>query len=179
MSELQPFDGHELEALHDAITLTLKACMPDVLHIEAFPDLENNFKVPALFFGLTEFRPGVDTGTGKTAIRGKFQAVILVDSVLKHAPLHGMWLATRLASVLRGQYWGLDFTEESDNVHAEPDGSNPELAAFVVWTVQWTQTFHIGDVTEWPFPWPDNEPPPIEAEPGIGVAEVIVEVDRP
>jgi hypothetical protein len=144
--------GNELEQLHDAITRTIKAGMPDVLHVEAFPDLEARFRVPALFFGLTEFKPGQDTGTGKTAIHGKFQALVLVDSTHSHAPLQCMWIATRLATLLRGQYWDLDFTEDARDVHAEPT-SHPQLESCMVWGVSWTQVFHVGEA-EWP--WADE-----------------------
>ena len=152
MSEDVNAAGNELAELHGAIARTIQAEMPDVVHVEAFPDLEARFRVPALFFGLTEFRPGPDTGTGKTAVHGKFNALILVDSVRKHAPLQSMWIATRLATLLRGQYWDLEFVDCAEDVHAEPT-SNPQLEQFVVWSVSWTQVFHIGEC-EWP--WPDE-----------------------
>lgn len=152
MSEDVNAVSNELAELHDAITSTLQVAMPDVVHVEAFPDLQARFNVPALFFGLTEFRPGPDTGTGKTAVHGKFSALILIDAVHQHAPLQCMWIATRLATVLRGQYWGLDFVDCAENVQAEPT-SNPQLEAFVVWNVSWTQVFHLGEA-EWP--WPDE-----------------------
>lgn len=153
--------GNELEQLHDAIACTIKAGMPDLLHVEAFPDLERRFRVPALFFGLTEFKPGIDTGTGKTAVNGRFQALVLVNSVNPHAPLQCMWIATRLATLLRGQYWDLDFTEEPEGVHAEPT-AHPQLEAFVVWSVSWTQVFHVGD--EAPWPWPEAYPESLPAQ---------------
>lgn len=145
--------GNELATLHDAITATIKAALPELVRVEAFPDLENGFDAPAVFFGLTEFKPGPDKGTGKTAIQGTFQALILVDSILPHAALQCMWIATRLATVLRGQYWGLDFVDCAENAHAEPT-ELPELESCVVWSVRWSQDFHVGDDTQWP--WPDQ-----------------------
>lgn len=161
-----------LDRLHTAMTATIKAAMPGVAHVEAFPDLEKTFHVPAIFFGMPAFSPGPDSGTGKTAIHGKFQALILVDSVEPHAPLQGMWLATRLASVLRGQYWGLDDVDATTDVRAELDGSNDALAAFVVWSVEWSQVIHVGDTAEWP--WPELQPLPVRAL-APGEVEIVVE----
>lgn len=162
-----------LAQLHDAITDTLKAFMPEVVHVEAFPDLEKSFDVPAIFFGMPEFEPGPDSGTGKTAIHGKFQALILVDVTKPHAPVQGMWLATRMASVLRGQYWGLDFVEPTRDVRAVLDNSDPALEAFVTWAVSWTQDFHVGDEAEWP--WPDLQSTPVYPL-GPGEIEVVTGV---
>lgn len=148
--------GNELAALHDAISATIKDAMPELVKVEAFPDLESGFDVPAVFFGLTEFKPGPDTGTGKTAIHGTFQALVLVDSILPHAALQCMWIATRLATVLRGQYWGLEFTDCAEDAHAEPTAL-PELESCVVWGVRWSQVFHVGDEAEWPWPEESRE----------------------
>jgi hypothetical protein len=151
-----------LALLHDRITETLLAKLPGVVHVEAYPDLEKVVTVPAVFFGMPEFAPGPDSGTGKTAIHGKFQALILVDATDPHAPVQGMWLAARMASLLRGQYWELDYVEETKDVMAALDNSNPALEQFVTWGVSWSQDFHVGDNAEWP--WPDLKPTPFGPE---------------
>lgn len=150
-----------LALLHDRITETLLAKLPGVVHVEAYPDLDNRFNVPAIFFGMPKFSPGTDDGSGKTAINGSFEALILVDATEKHAPVQGMWLSARVASLLRGQYWGLDFVEETKDVTASLVESGPGFEAFVTWGVSWTQTFHVGDAAEWP--WPELQPKSFEA----------------
>ena len=146
---------NELKELHDAMTSTIRAGLPAVVRVEAFPDLEKGFDLPALFFGLTEFRVADDSGTGQTILDGRFQACILVDPLQDDAEIKAGWIAAKLAQVLRGQYWGVDFVESTENVVAQPDDSSPELASFIVWVVQWTQKIHVGDL-EWP--WPDQPP---------------------
>lgn len=146
---------NELKTLHEVMTAKIKEALPAAAHVEAFPDLDKEFLLPAVFFGLTEFRVDDDDGTGKTILEGRFQACILVDSVLADAVLMAGWLAAQLAKLLRSQYWDLDFVEGTENVSAEPDNSSPELASFMVWVVQWTQKIHVGDL-EWP--WPDQPP---------------------
>ena len=146
---------NELKELHDAMTTAISAAMPSVVRVEAFPDLEKGFDLPAVFFGLTEFRVAADNGTGQTILEGHFQACILVDPLQDDAEIKAGWIAAKLAQVLRGQYWGLDFVESPEDVVAQPDNSSPELASFIVWGVQWTQKIYVGGL-EWP--WADEPP---------------------
>lgn len=141
---------NELKELHDAMTTAISAAMPSVVRVEAFPDLEKSFDLPAVFFGLTEFRVAADNGTGQTILEGHFQACILVDPLQDDAEIKAGWIAAKLAQVLRGQYWGLDFVESPEDVVAQPDNSSPELASFIVWGVQWSQKVYVGDL-EWPW----------------------------
>lgn len=148
----------ELTTLHEAIAATLRARMPKVKHVEAFPDLENEFGLPAVYFALTDITLGVDRGEGKTGLEGLFQACILVDPERNNASLQAAILATQVTAVLHNQYWGVDFiTSPPERVHAQPDASAPELARFVVWVVEWTQHFEVGEL-EWPF---EDDPGPI------------------
>jgi len=148
----------ELTTLHDAIEATLREQMPKVVHVEAFPDLENLFDLPAIYFALTDITLGEDRGEGKTGIKGLFQACILVDPERPRAPLQAAILAAQLTAVLKDQYWGVEFImTPPEDIRAQPDGSAPELARFVVWVVEWTQSFEVGEV-QWPF---DDEPGPL------------------
>lgn len=166
----------ELTALHDAMTQTLTPCFPEVINLQAFPDLRDGFDLPALFFGLTGFTPGEDRGTGKTTLKCAFQAAILTDPLEPHSELQAMWLAARLASKLRGQYWDLEFVQPAEGITAEADNSNPDLVAFTAWGVKWTQDVDVGDEAEWP--WPDTVSTPV----GVlkpGQVEVDVELEQP
>lgn len=145
----------ELTILHEAIEATLRERMPRVVHVEAYPELESIVAEPALLFALVDMKPGGDTGTGKTTMICQFQAAILVDATRPRAPLQAAILAAKLAAVLRGQYWDLDFVDAPSRVHARPDGSTPELSQFCVWVVDWVQEVHLGEI-EWP--WPDEAP---------------------
>lgn len=143
------------KTLHDAMTATIKADMPDGVTVEAYPEMDNRFNLPAVFFGLSEFHPDSNVGTGETVLRGTFQAIILVDPVLPHASLQASWLAAKLSMLLHAQYWDLDFVEGTKDVSARPDDSSPELASFLVWVVQWTQVMRVGEMV---WPWPPETP---------------------
>ena len=130
--------------------------MPQVLHVEEFPELGDEVKVPALLYGLTDLTLGEDRGTGQTALIGRFQSCILIDATRPKASLQAAILAAQMMVVLRYQYWDLAFVVgPPENVHAQPEEPSEDLRQFVMWSVQWTQAFEIGTL-EWP--WPDEPP---------------------
>ena len=146
----------ELTTLHDAITATLSAAMPKVLHVEAFPELDSKVRTPALLYGLTDMTLGTDRGEGKTALIGRFQSCILIDADRKKASMQAAILASQMAAALKDQYWGLDFvTGPPEHIHAQPEAPTKELEQFVMWSVQWIQRFEVG-AFEWP--WSDEPP---------------------
>lgn len=146
----------ELTTLHEAITQTLKAGLPQVLCVEQFPELGAEVNVPALLYGITDMTLGTDRGTGKTALIGRFQGCILVEATRDKASLQAAILASQVTVLLRDQHWDLEFvTGPPENVHAQPEAPTLELEQFVIWSVQWTQAFEVGTL-EWP--WPDERP---------------------
>ena len=158
----------ELTTLHDAITSTLKAAMPRVLTVEAFPELDCKIRTPALLYGITDMALGTDRGTGKTALRGRFQSCILIDADRPKASLQAAILAAQMAASLKDQFWDLDFvTGPPEQIHAQPEAPTQELEQFVMWSVQWVQNFEVGAL-EWP--WPDEPPGSLvfDIEPGDG-----------
>lgn len=146
----------ELTTLHEAITRTLRERMPALLHVEEFPELGVDIKIPALLYGITDMAPGIDRGEGKTALIGRFQSCILIEATRDKASLQAAILAAQVAVVLHNQTWGVEFvTGVPENVHAQPEAPTQELEQFVMWSIQWTQAFEVGEL-EWP--WPDEPP---------------------
>lgn len=158
----------ELTTLHDAITRIISERMPRVLHVEQFPELDAKVKTPALLYGITDMTLGTDRGEGKTALIGRFQSCILVDADRPKASLQAAILAAQMTTVLKEQWWGVDFvTGPPEQVHAQPEAPTLELEQFVMWSVQWIQQFEVGEFT---WPWPDEPPGSlvVEIEPGDG-----------
>jgi hypothetical protein len=146
----------ELTTLHDAITRILSERMPRVLHMEQFPELDAQVNTPALLYGITDMTLGTDRGEGKTALIGRFQSCILVDADRPKASLQAAILAAQMTTVLKDQWWGVDFvTGPPEQVHAQPEAPTQELEQFVMWSVQWIQPFEVGEFT---WPWPDEPP---------------------
>lgn len=146
----------ELTTLHDAITRIISEQMPRVVHVEQFPELGAEVMTPALLYGITDMAPGQDRGEGKTAIIGRFQSCILVEADRPRASLQAAILAGQMMTVLKDQWWNLDFvTGPPEQVHAQPEAPTLELEQFVMWSVQWIQPFELGEF-EWP--WPDEPP---------------------
>jgi hypothetical protein len=158
----------ELTTLHEAITRTVSAAMPKILHVEEFPELGSEVQTPALLYGLTDMTLGTDRGEGKTALIGRFQSCILIDATRDKASLQAAILAAQMAVVLKDQYWDLDFvTGPPENIHAQPEAPTQDLEQFVMWSVQWTQAFELGTLV---WPWPDEPPGSLVfgIEPGDG-----------
>jgi len=158
----------ELTTLHDAITRIISERMPRVLHVEQFPELDAQVNTPALLYGITDMTLGTDRGEGKTALIGRFQSCILVDVDRPKASLQAAILAAQMTTVLKDQWWDLDFvTGPPEQVHAQPEAPTQELEQFVMWSVQWIQPFEVGEFT---WPWPDEPPGSLvfNMEPGDG-----------
>lgn len=146
----------ELKQLHDAMTATLKAGLPQFLHVEAYPKLiKEGMKLPALLYAATNFAPGDDPGDGRLCLKVTFEALVLLESSRPLAPLQAAILASKLMKLLRHQYWDSDFVGSTENVQAMPSEFVPELARCVGWSVQWQQDVYLGE-TEWLW---ENEPP--------------------
>lgn len=146
----------ELTTLHDAITRIISERMPRVLHVEQFPELDAQVNTPALLYGITDMTLGTDRGEGKTVLIGRFQSCILVEADRPKASLQAAILAAQMTTVLKNQFWDLDFvTGPPEQVHAQPEAPTQELEQFVMWSVQWVQPFEVGEFT---WPWPDEPP---------------------
>ena len=145
----------ELKVLHDAMTAALKAGLPQIQHVEAYPILKEGMKLPALLYAATNFAPGVKPGDGRLCVKVTFEAVVLLESRRSLAPLQAAILAGKVMQLLDEQYWDLDFVDQVEDVQAMPSEVVPELARCVGWSLQWRQDVYLGD-TAWPW---NNEPP--------------------
>lgn len=143
----------ELKVLHDTMTAALKAGLPEIQHVEAYPILKEGMRLPALLYAATNFAPGVKPGDGRLCVKVTFEAVVLLESRRGLAPLQAAILASKVMRLLDEQYWDLDFVDQVEDVQAMPTEVVPELARCVGWSLQWRQNVYLGD-TEWL--WPDE-----------------------
>ena len=143
-----------LDQLYRAIEQHLKAHLPGVQAVTAWPNIKDRIALPAVFIELAEMEPGVDIGTGQTTLVCKFEARIIVDPIRPQHCQQAAYLAAQLAVLLRLQTWGLE-VEPAEFGRAMQDWTKPELDGYVVWLVEWTHQLYLG-VEEWPWP---NEPP--------------------
>lgn len=148
----------ELGTLHEAITATLSAGMPELQRIAAFVPPDAGMALPALLHTLTSMKPGADAGEGRACVIASFEARILVSAGRQQASLEAMTLAAQLTVLLRQQFWGLGFVEATANVQARPAMLPPEVPGALEWRVQWEQPVYLGDL-QWP--WPDQPPGPL------------------
>lgn len=145
----------ELTILHDAIAATIKAAMPAVQAVEAFPETPDGLARPAIVFAITAMDPGADPGDGRSCVKATFEASMLVDANLPGAALQAVELAAQMADLLHCQHWNLDFVEGTTSVRAKPADATSESWRKKAWTVQWQQLVYLGQ-EQWPW---DNQGP--------------------
>lgn len=143
-----------LEQMYSAIGATILAEMPAIRFAEAWPDIKRRVTLPAVLIELDELEPGVEPGTGETALIGRFQARIVVDSRPEAGNLVASMLASQLAVLLHDQQWDLPIGT-AQFIRASPDFMKPELDSYCVWLVEWTHEFSLGQF-EWV--WEDDQP---------------------
>ncbi|WP_097140171.1 MULTISPECIES: hypothetical protein [unclassified Pseudomonas] len=143
-----------LQQFYGAIEQHLQLSLPRVAIVKVWPVIGTSIPLPAIFIELAEFEPGRDPGTGETGLVCKMEARIVTDPL--HADHHqqAVFLAGRLAVLLRMQTWGLEI-EQAEFVQAMQDWTKPELDSYTVWLVEWTQQIYLGE-EEWPWL---NQPP--------------------
>lgn len=142
----------DLNTLHQAITDTVRAAMPQFETVDSYAAAQQNTALPALLHAITGLKPGTDPGDGHSCVVATFEARIVVDASRPQAALDATALAAQLIVLLRKQYWDVDFVEDARAIKALPQGTDLPAAS---WLVQWEQTLHLGD-TQWPWP---NQPP--------------------
>ncbi|UZS62395.1 hypothetical protein [Pseudomonas syringae] len=149
-----PDQAFSLDSLYDAIERHIRAAIVGLEYVGTMPDMLQQVAVPAVLIELVELEPGVDQGTGETALIARFEARVIVGSEREQCQQQAAFAASQLAVLLRLQTWGLE-VEPSEFVRAAQDWSRPELDGYAVWVVEWTQGIYLGE-EEWPWP---NEPP--------------------
>ena len=137
----------DLDALHQAISATIHAAMPQLATVGSYAGVQQDTPLPALFHGIVDIKPGADPVDGHSRLVATFEARISCDG---QAALDAVILATQLMVLLRKQYWDIDFVEEAVAIQAMP--TTPSSST---WTVQWQQALHLGEV-QWHWP---NQPP--------------------
>lgn len=142
----------ELSRLHEAITTTIKAAMPQFETVGSYTTVQQDTALPALFHTITSLKPSTDPGDGHSCILATFEARIAVDGHRPQAALESTELAAQLMVVLRKQYWGIDFVEEAHTLQALPQATDLPTAT---WVLQWQQVLHLGEA-QWHWP---NQPP--------------------
>lgn len=139
-----------LEQLHEAIKTGLIAKLPGVPTIDHYPKIGRRITIPAVLIEMSELEPGTDPGTGETAFVGRIQARAVVDPNSAKAEIMVRDLAARIVMAIQHESWGLPIGV-ADFVQAGEDGMKPELDSYLVWLVEWTHEFHLGELV-WPYP---------------------------
>ncbi|WP_265032613.1 hypothetical protein [Wolbachia endosymbiont (group A) of Sicus ferrugineus] len=130
--------------LHNAICTTLKREIPAIQTCEVYPAIRKELIAPALFVELVSLESGKDSGTEELALRGRFEARVIVDSTIESAPIIVRELSAEVARVVNKNTWETEKISPGEFISAETDGFRPELDAYLVWMVDWVHELHLG-----------------------------------
>lgn len=170
-----PDEPLSLQQLYAAIEAHIQAAVPGLKYIATMPAPFRHIPLPAILLEVDEFEPGQDRGTGEVTVVVRFTARVVVGAEQPDAQHQAAFVAALLTGLLRQQSWGLD-VEFAEFVRASQDWTRPDLDAYVVWAVEWTQPIYLGDI-EWP--WPDQPPGSLVLRVGPQGAEVPLEEVQP
>lgn len=162
----------DLDQLYQAIEQHIREAIPGLVHVAVMPDRLERIPLPAVIVELIELEPGADQMTGETALEARFEARVMVGAEQAQSERQALFIASQLAVLLRMQTWGQP-VEAAQFVRSGQDWTRPELDAYMIWTVEWTQGIYLGQ-EEWP--WPDQPAAFLESRLGENAPSVRVEV---
>jgi len=143
-----------LELLYRAIEDHIARAIPGLACVCTMPHMTGQVDLPAAVIELVELEPGLDQGTGETALCARFEVRFIVGSEDAECHQKAAFAAGQMAVLLRMQHWGLA-VEQAEFVRSSLDYTRPELDGYAVWVVEWTQGIYLGE-EEWP--WPSQPP---------------------
>lgn len=126
--------------LQNAIKETLKREIPEIQTCETV----KNLIAPAVLVELSSFEPGSDPATGELSLRARFEARVIVDSVIPNAGIEIRGLVAEIARVVHQNSWGMEVSP-GEFLGASLDVFKPELDAYIVWVVEWVHELHQGE----------------------------------
>ena len=148
-------DSIPLSQIYAAIEQHISETIPGLAYVGTMPAGIQVVTPPAVILELAGLDDAdKDPGTGETAVDARFEARVIVGAEEDNCLHVAAFVAAQLAVLLRIQTWGLA-VEPSQFIRAERDWTRPELDAYAVWVVEWTQIIYLGK-EEWPWP---IEPP--------------------
>lgn len=147
-------ENFTLDLLYAAIEQHIADAVSGLNYVGTMPDLRERIDVPAVVIELAELEPGLDQGTGETALVARLEARVIVGSERDQCQQQAAFAAAQIAVLLRTQTWGLE-VGQAEFVRCAQDWTRPELDGYAVWVVEWNQPIWLGK-QEWPW---HNQPP--------------------
>jgi hypothetical protein len=150
-------NAFDLDQLHQAIIASLTAGFPDIPNVFDYLEKpQSTLKKPALTVQLTdmEMLPDQDSGDQQLPVKASFTAYLVLDPHEPHAERTIRKRASDLALFIQGQRWGLTGICPAAITGLSVDQFEPDLDRALVWSIDFTQEFHLGKSV-----WDDDQFP--------------------
>jgi len=135
----------DLDALHDAVVAALRAGMPTVNSVQAYPVDRTALALPAILVDLEDFEaaPDVDPGTEQLAVTTRWRARLILGFRTVDVYRQVRKGAAQLAHLVHLNRWGLPVGPARVTI-VGPDPFDPDLDQYEAWVVEWEQVVHLG-----------------------------------
>lgn len=142
-----------LDTFHDSILERIAAQFPDFQEVKDYPRAVDKVPTPACYVMMTEANPAADPGTDQLKLTLRFEALVIYGFKAEKSKRSVRAAAVDLALFIKNQRWGA-FCGPATIEGIQADGFSPELDAYNVWRVDWTQDAYVG-----PSVWDDTAVP--------------------
>ena len=136
--------GIEIDAFHESVLAAIRAAFPAFQDVADYPREPGKIPTPACYLQMVEANPAPDRGTDQLALTLRFEALVIYGFKVEKSKRSVRGAAVALAAFIRSRRWG-EYAGPATVEGIQADGFSPELDAYNVWRVDWTQEVVIGD----------------------------------
>ncbi|KDM92895.1 hypothetical protein [Photobacterium galatheae] len=137
-------DGIHLNDYHQAVKTWLSENLSWLKTIEHYPETQTALKTPCVFFGVMDWeRSDNQPMNGQLAVTLNCEILAVLGMADAQYQLEVRNAAMAIGLAIEQSRFGLP-VDPAVFVSAEPDGFNPELDEYAVWSIRFNQDVEIG-----------------------------------
>lgn len=138
-------DGIHLTEYHDKVRQWLVDNLPWLASVEYYPETRTSMVTPCAFFGVMDWeRAENQPMNGQLAVTLSCEVLAVLGMADAKYQLEVRNAAMAIGLKLEGARFGLP-VEPAVFISAEPDGFNPELDDYAVWSIRFSQNVEVGE----------------------------------
>ncbi|MEZ2829036.1 hypothetical protein [Serratia liquefaciens] len=132
---------------HEAVLSALRE-ISWVTDADDYPETVTQLATPAVYFSIIGWK-NVPSGDGQLRVEFEHDLFVVVDrsatADISKPQIYVRTAAADLSQWIEGQTFGLEGLEPAQFVSADPDEFDPEMAAYIVWRITFTQVAAMGE----------------------------------
>ncbi|WP_273859429.1 hypothetical protein [Photobacterium sp. GSS17] len=138
-------DGIHLTNYHDKVRQWLAEQLEWVESVDYYPETKTQLSTPCLFFAVMNWDRADDQPmNGQLAVTLNCEILAVLGMADEQLQLEVRNAAMAIGLKVEGARFGLP-VEPAVFISAEPDGFNPELDDYAVWSIRFSQNVEVGE----------------------------------